>query len=127
MATSKPRITITLDQGVYDTIKGLAEVQGCSMSSIVSDLLETVDPVQRKVLAAIRGSLAVKKEAKNDLVKQLEHGQEEAEKAIGPLLKIFEMLGGLPPHSNTGVTNTPSLPQNSAEQPVGPCSTRRRG
>ena len=48
MATTKPRITVTLDEGVYETLKGLSDLQGVSMSSIVSELLRTVDPVQRK-------------------------------------------------------------------------------
>lgn len=109
MATTKPRITVTLDADVYETLQGLSEVQGRSMSSIVSEMLVMVDPVQRKVLSAIRRAAQVEQDSKAGLIDSLERGQKMAEKAILPLFELLDSVG-LPPHSNTGVTipNTPN-------------------
>ncbi len=106
MATTKPRITVTLDEGVYETLRGLSDLQGVSMSSIVAELLRTVDPVQRKVLKAMRHALALQGSARADFAAQLDRANDEAEAIAMPL---FEALEGFaewsqPPHSNTGVT-----------------------
>lgn len=123
MATSKPRITVTLEPEVYETISGLAEIQGRSMSSIVSELLTMVNPVQQKVLAAVKRAMDVQESSKTSLISQLEKGQEEAETAIGPLLKLLDQMGTLPPHSNTGVTNlTP--PAEEADENTGKALSR---
>jgi hypothetical protein len=117
MATTKPRITVTLDEGVYETLKGLSELQGVSMSSIVSELLSTVDPVQRKVLQAMRHAFALQGSAREDFAAQLDRANDQAEAMALPL---FEALDGFaewsqPPHSNTGVTH-PNPPTSSDEE-----------
>lgn len=114
MATAKPRITVTLDQEVYETLQGLSELQGVSMSSIVVDLLRLVDPVQRKVLDTMRRALALQGEARADLASQLEQAQAQAEAMTLPLFEALEGFGAAtqPPHSNTGVTS-PNPPAES--------------
>ena len=124
MATTKPRITVTLDEGVYATLKGLSDLQGVSMSSIVSELLRTVDPVQRKVLQAMRHALALQGSARADFAAQLDRASDEAEAIAMPL---FEALEGFaewsqPPHSNTGVTHPNPPTSSDEEKPFKPSS-----
>lgn len=107
MATQKPRITISLDRDVYDTLRGLSEAQGCTMSGLVSDLLTMVNPVQQRVLEAVTRARVLDAEAKENMVASLEAGQDQFEQMLGPLLGLLDqMSSGQPPHSNTGVTNT---------------------
>lgn len=48
MATTKPRINVTLEQHRYDMFKRVAALQGVSMSALVAELLETVaEPMER--------------------------------------------------------------------------------
>jgi len=122
MATTKPRITVTLDEGVYETLKGLSDLQGVSMSSIVSELLRTVDPVQRKVLKAMRHAIALQGSARTDFAAQLDRASDEAEAIAMPL---FEALEGFaewsqPPHSNTGVTTQNQQAECSPKNPAKP-------
>lgn len=113
MATQKPRITITLDQDVYDTIKGLSEVQGCSMSGLVSDFLVMVNPVQQRVLQAIKKAQSLSVESKADMVANLEAGEAQLTEMLAPLLVLMDQLAdGEPPHSNTGVTPTKTSDNN---------------
>lgn len=111
MATAKPRITITLDQDVYDTLRGMAEVQGCSMSAVVSEFLTMVNPVQKRVLRAARRAANLGASSKAATVKTLEDAEAHLTTMLGPMLDLFDSIedAAQPPHSNTGVT-TPNPP-----------------
>lgn len=113
MATTKPRITVTLPQEVYETIKGLSEAQGCSMSALISDFLEMVNPVQQRVLKAVRKAQILDAESKVGLVASLEQGEAQLTQMLAPMMDILDQLvEAQPPHSNTGVTtpNPPTTP-----------------
>lgn len=120
MATTKPRITITLDQDVYDTLRGLAEVQGCSMSSVVSEFLTLVNPIQKRVLKATRKALNLDTQSKASTVKMLESAEAQLTAMLGPLFEIFDGLeaAGQPPHSNTGVTTPNPPPPPNPKKPA---------
>lgn len=50
MATNKPRITVTLNPHVYASFKRMSELGGQSMSSLISELLDTIhEPFMRTV------------------------------------------------------------------------------
>jgi len=114
MATTKPRITVTLSPEVYETLSALSNLQERSMSSIVSELLEISHPIQSRVLAALSHAQTVKLEANADFASELDRAQAQAESALAPLLAILDGMalrssqaaseGCVPPHSNTGVT-----------------------
>jgi len=107
MATQKPRITITLDQDVYDTIRGLSEVQGVTMSGLVSEFLAMVNPIQQRVLRACQKAQALNTESKASMVSSLEASEAQLTEMLGPLLALMDQLvDEQPPHSNTGVTNS---------------------
>lgn len=105
MATAKPRITVTLEPDVYETIKGLSEAQGCTMSGLVSEFLAMVNPVQQRVLRAVKKAQALNVESKASMVANLEHAEAQMIEMLGPLLDLLDTVSeGQPPHSNTGVT-----------------------
>ena len=107
MATQKPRITISLDRDVYDTIRGLSEAQGCTMSGLISEFLTMVNPVQQRVLQAVQKAQNLNAESKAVMVSSLEASEAQLTEMLGPLLAIMDQFAeGQPPHSNTGVTNT---------------------
>jgi hypothetical protein len=95
------------------------------MSSIVSEFLTMVNPVQQKVLAACRRAAKIQESSKSDLVGQLERGQSSAESAIQPLLDLLDQIGR-PPYSNTGVT-LPSPPTNEQDENTGKALSRASG
>lgn len=107
MATTKPRITITLQQDVYDTIKALSDAQGITMSGLVSEFLTMINPVQKKVLEAVKKAQLLDVESKAEMVANLEAGEAQLTEMLGPLLDLMDKMSeGQPPHSNTGVTNS---------------------
>lgn len=121
MATSKPRVTVTLEPDVYSTMKELAELQGRSLSSLIGELVNMVHPVQLRVLSAVKAAVTTQQEARADLLHQLESAQEEAESKIVPLLDLLDAYAqGLPPHSNTGVTHPTPLGQTPSKNDLKP-------
>ena len=118
MATSKPRITVTLGQDVYDTIKGLSEAQGCTMSGLISEFLSMVNPVQQRVLRAVKKAQALDVESKAGMVASLEASEAQLTEMLGPLLALMDQVAeGQPPHSNTGVTFPDTPPAEQAKKP----------
>lgn len=82
MATSKPRITVTLDPHRHELLRRLAGHQGTSMSAIVSELVDAVAPVLERVCVAIESA----KNAQDSVKANLLRVAEESESAILPML-----------------------------------------
>lgn len=117
MATQKPRITVTLERDVYDTIRGLSEAQGCTMSGLVSEFLSMVNPVQQRVLQAVKKAQSLNVESKANMVSSLEASEAQLTEMLGPLLAMMDQLAeGQPPHSNTGVTNSTDGTKNEKKK-----------
>lgn len=124
MATTKPRVTVTLEPEVHELYRDLAEIQGCSMSSLIAGLLEVSLPVQRKVLEAFRAVTAVQSEGRAEMLDRLDKAHLEATEVIGPLMALLAEFGqSQPPHSNTGVT--PPNPPTRTDQKI-PAKRRSR-
>jgi hypothetical protein len=54
MPTKNPRITVTLEPQVYDTLTRLSDLQGTSMSAIVSEFLGITMPAMQRMLVAFQ-------------------------------------------------------------------------
>lgn len=82
MATLKPRIAVTLEPHRYDMLKRLAALQGASMSSLISELLESVaEPLERVCVV-----LEAAKKAPHDVREGLRVATLKAEAAYTPLI-----------------------------------------
>jgi predicted CopG family antitoxin len=110
MSTSRPRLTITLTDQVHDTLGKLADLQRRSMSSIVLEYLELIEPMNQKILSAMDRARRVQSDSKADLVNDLTAAQDQAEAALIPLMAMFDQIGlpKEPPSCNTGVTSLSS-------------------
>lgn len=82
MATSKPRITITMEQQHYDVVQRLAKLQGKPMSKVVTELLTEIVPV----LAKVADSLAIAVNAHANVKQKMVQAAEQAEQDFQPLM-----------------------------------------
>lgn len=89
MATTKPRITITLTEVQHRLLNRLSELQGVSMSSIVVDFLDSVVPVLERVAVVLQQA----KDAPESVKKQIRDTAEQAERDMVPFAS--EMMGQL--------------------------------
>lgn len=110
MSTNRPRLTITLTDQVHGTLGKLADLQRRSMSSIVLEYLELIEPINKKILSAMDRVKRIQNDSKAGLVNDLNAAQDQAEQALLPLLAMLDQIGGgeRPPTCNTGVTSLSS-------------------
>lgn len=84
MATEKPRITITLEPEQHAVLRRLADLQGGSMSRIVSEFLGEVTPI----LSQVADSLELAKQASAEARAKFVRAAEEAEEELRPLAEF---------------------------------------
>lgn len=87
MATTKPRINVTLEPHRYELLKRLAGLQGVSMSYLMSDLLETVSEPLERVCVVLEAASKASQSVSDGL-------RAAAERAEGVLLPQAEALMG---------------------------------
>lgn len=133
MATTKPRITVTLSQRQHDVLRVISECGGQSMSAFVSEILEQSLPVLERMAESFRKIKAAQDEQKKRIADELDQAQAEVEPVLEQVLGQFDLFmtkieraaGGAPearsdtaapraarstPVTNRGVTPSPSHP-----------------
>lgn len=149
MATSKPRITVTLSPRQYEVIRSISQNSGQSMSAFVSELLEQSLPVLERMAETFRKIKTAQDEQKRRIVIELDQAQSEVEPVLAQVIGQFDLfmsriesasgVGGVdakhpparPIAQPTPVTNrgvTPS-PEKGRKRPTGgafsPTASRR--
>ena len=77
MATTKPRITITLEPDQHDVLRRLADLQRTSMSKIVTEFLGEVTPILANVANALEAVQRASSDARAKFVRTAEVAEEE--------------------------------------------------
>lgn len=84
MATKKPRLTITMDEDVYATVREFVEVTNGSISGLISDCLRAALPQLQLVSSAVRKMKEGDAQLNVEAVDRLERELKQIEK-IGQL------------------------------------------
>lgn len=77
MATTKPRVNVTLEPHRYDLLKRVAALQGVSMSYLISDLLETVAEPLERVCVLLEAASKAPQNVKEGLRSALDKAERE--------------------------------------------------
>ena len=83
MATTKPRVTITLEPHVYETFKVFASAQGLRVSQCLAELLTEVEPSIRKTCALLVAAQAAPKETLDSIRGTFEGFAKQVDDAAG--------------------------------------------
>lgn len=83
MSTTKPRITVTLEEATAMQLRRMSELTGNSQSSMISELLEQAQPVFSRVIAVLEAAQKAKDKFSKASVEGLELAQERLEKQLG--------------------------------------------
>lgn len=92
MATTKPRITITLSQRQYAVLKSISDNSGQPMSAFVNELLEQTLPVLERMAESFRKIKAAQDEQKKRIVDELDQAQSAVEPMLGQVLGQFDLF-----------------------------------
>lgn len=79
MPSVKPRLALTLPEHRHDLLKRLAALQGVSMASVVTELLEECYPVLERVVVALEMAKSASESAKAGLRESCDKAIEELE------------------------------------------------
>lgn len=101
MATSKPRITVSLTPETYELIRRLSYAQHVSMSSVVSEMMDMVIPSLERVVGVFEAAMSVPKQERSNILRMASKAQISLESA----LQEMEEELALPPYANRGVNN----------------------
>ena len=67
MPTSKPRIAITLEPRVYETVERLAQLQGKSRGSVVAELVSSIHEPLMRTVALLDAAMQAPEDVKRGL------------------------------------------------------------
>lgn len=121
MATTKPRITITLNHRQYEVLKAISDCSNQPMSAFISELLEESLPVLERMAESFRKIKAAQDEQKKRIADELEQAQAGVEPILEQVLGQFDLFmtrveaapvsaAARTPVTNRGVTPSPSNP-----------------
>lgn len=85
MATSKPRITITLEPDDHQSLQRLARAQGVPMARVLREFIHEVGPV----LARLADTLEAAKKAEATAAVRFRRAAEDAEEELRPLADMI--------------------------------------
>ena len=119
MATTKPRITVTLEPRTHEVLARLAAVSHKSMSSIVAQFVDVSAPSLERVVVVMERAKAAPKEtldgvaasverASRDVIERLQAAMGQADMFLGDTAKRLPEAPGAAPVSYTHLT----LPTN---------------
>lgn len=92
MATTKPRITITLTQRQHDVLRAISDCGGSSMSAFVGELLEQSLPVLERMAESFRKIKLAQDEQKKRIIADLDQAQAEVEPVLDQVLGQFDLF-----------------------------------
>lgn len=94
MATTKPRITITLSERQHDVLRSISENSGQSMSAFVHELLEQSLPVLERMAETFRKIKNAQDEQRRRIVAELDDAQAAVEPVLDHVLGQFDLFMG---------------------------------
>lgn len=92
MATTKPRITVTLTQRQHDVLRVISDCGGQPMSAFISDMLEQALPVLERMAESFRKIKAAQDEQKKRLIADLDQAHAEVEPVLDQVLGQFDLF-----------------------------------
>lgn len=123
MATSKPRITISVTPDQYALLGRLSSLKGGAKATIVTDVLEAAMPALERTADLLE---ALEQARRGDYLEDFVSSLNKAEATLAPLVAaaLDQMnlpLAAEPPPSNTGVTpsdtSASSAPARGSKRP----------
>lgn len=92
MPTNKPRINVTVQPHQHELLSRLASLRGVSMSQVMRELLEGVEPVLLRVAVVLQAAAKAEREAKDGLRKTAEDFEADIQPLLETITSQFDMF-----------------------------------
>lgn len=90
MATLNPRLSVTLKPSTAALLDRMSELTEQSRSSIVSEILESSEPVFERMVEVLAAAKLVKSDLKEGTKKRLEEAESQLHEQLGITMDIFD-------------------------------------
>lgn len=94
MATTKPRITITLDDRTYAVIRAISKFGGQPMSTFVSDILDGARPTMERMAATFQAIRKAQDAERSRFLSTIDDAQAAVEPVILEAMGQFDLFLG---------------------------------
>ena len=94
MATTKPRITITLNQRCYNTLKAISDCSGKPMSGFISEMMESASPTLERMAATFQKIKTAQDAERSRFLETIDEAQSAIEPVVMETLGQFDLFLG---------------------------------
>lgn len=94
MATTKPRITVTLTKRQHEVISTIAELGGGSMSSFISDMLESALPTLERMAVTFQKVKQAQDQERGRFLESMDRAQAAIEPVVMETIGQFDLFLG---------------------------------
>ena len=94
MATTKPRITITLNQRTYAVVKAISDLGGQPMSAFVAEMLDSALPTLERMAATFQAIKNAQTAERGKFLASMDRAQEALEPAVMEAVGQFDLFLG---------------------------------
>ena len=94
MATTKPRITVTLTERQHEVIKTIAGIGGGSMSAFISEMLESALPTLERMAATFQKVKQAQDQEKGRFLASMDRAQAALEPVVMEAVGQFDLFLG---------------------------------
>lgn len=92
MATTKPRITITLNQRTYEVLKAISDLGGNPMSAFVAEMLDSALPTLERMAATFQAIKGAQETERGKFLASLDRAQAALEPAVMEAVGQFDLF-----------------------------------
>ena len=92
MATTKPRITITLNQRTYEVLRAISDLGGKPMSAFVAEMLDSALPTLERMAATFQAIKGAQDTERGRFLASLDRAQAALEPAVMEAVGQFDLF-----------------------------------
>jgi hypothetical protein len=92
MPTANPRIQVTVKPSQYELLKRLAKLQGRSMSKVISELFDEIEPVYERVAVVLQAAKRAQSSANEGMRQAFEKAEGEMAPHVAAAMGQFDLL-----------------------------------
>jgi hypothetical protein len=92
MPTAKPRIQVTVTESQYQLLKRLAQLQHRSMSAVLSEIIDQIEPVYERVAVVLQAAVRAQASMKEGMTQGMEQAEAELAPLVGKAMGQLDLL-----------------------------------
>lgn len=125
MATTKPRITVTLTKRQHEVISSIAQMGGGSMSAFIGEMLESALPTLERMAATFQKVKQAQDRERSRIIESMDRAQTALEPVVMEAVGQFDLfLGRIEEAAGVSVDGKRSAATDTPSDHLAPATNR---